>query len=337
MGIGMAKNLVLLTGAGFSRNWGGLLANEITNQLLSAINKGPQIVKAEYYKQLATETGNYETVLQEFQRLHSADPENAAILECLTYIEEAIRTCFFEMDRLYGGKSAGINNSARYNVEKFISNFDYFFTTNQDLLIERRFINLFSAPFFIGTHKPARNGTVLPGIRGNPSRFRDYDLGLISQQDLKIKVNDEPVDVAKESLGYLPYIKLHGSYDWQTVSGGRLIISGGKKDQQINKSPLLKDYFEFFCETIKRPNTLIVIIGYGFNDTHINGALSDAFNNGGAQVYINHPRGLKSIPSVLIAPLEGKLYGISERTLNETFMDINQAELLFQKLFHANN
>lgn len=337
MDVEMAKNRVLLTGAGFSRNWGGLLASEITNQLLSAINNGPPIVTAEYYKQLATETGNYETILQEFQRLHSPDPENAAILECLTYIEEAIRTCFFEMDRYYEGKSAGINNSAQYNVEVFMAHFDYLFTTNQDLLIERLFLNLLHGIIFRRTDKPIRNGTLLPGIRGNINIFH-RGLSIQSPRDLLIDILDEPVDVARESLGFLPYIKLHGSYNWQTVSEGRLMISGGRKDQQINKSTLLKKYFEFFCDTIRRPNTLIIIIGYGFNDTHINNALLEAINNDNIQLFIIDNRGLDPLRSAgLIASLEGKLYGISERTLNETFLDINQAELLFEKLFHANN
>jgi len=329
----MAKNRVLLTGAGFSRNWGGLLASEITNQLISAINNGPQAVISEYYRQLATGAGNYETILHEFQRSHAADPDNETSLECLAFIEKAIRNCFFEMDRVYEGKSPGINNCAQYNAEIFIANFDYFFTINQDLLIERLFINLFSGLLFRGTYKPLRNGTILPGIRVNINNFHQV-FGIKNPQDLIIEIIDEPVNVARESLGFLPYIKLHGSYNWQTVSGGRLMISGGNKGQQIPKSPLLSSYFNYFCDTIKSPDTLIVIIGYGFNDTHINSALLDALDNGQTKLYIIDNRGLAAVRSAgLIASLEGKLYGISERTLNETFLDTNQAKLLFQKLF----
>jgi hypothetical protein len=126
---------------------------------------------------------------------------------------------------------------------------------------------------------------------------------------------------------------LHGSYNWKTVSGGRLMISGGNKDQQINKSPLLNSYFEFFCETINLPDTLIVSIGYGFNDTHINNALLEEFNNGDTQLFIIDNRGLAAVRSAgLIASLEGKLYCISERTLRETILDSNQAQLFNPKI-----
>lgn len=329
----MQKNKVLFTGAGFSRNWEGWLSSEITYRLLKEINKGPPEIIDEYYKQLSADQGNYETVLQEFQKLHLSNPENVAFLECLTFIEDAIRTCFFEMDRLYDGKFPAISTSAEYNAEVFLANFDYIFTLNQDLLIEKRFINLFSRPIFNRTYNPNRHGIVLPGIRGNLDQFRLYDLGLKTQNDLIIEVIDEPVNIARESVGFLPYIKLHGSYNWQTMSGNRLIISGGNKNKQINEFSLLNSYLDFFSETIKLPDTLIVAIGYGFNDKHINDALLTAFKNGGAQLYINHPRGLNSMPSGFIKSLHGQLYDSEQRTLREIFSDINQARLLFHRLF----
>ena len=111
-------NRILLTGAGFSRNWGGWLADEISNQLLSAINEAPDpAITRAYYEGIAAEGGNYETVLQGFQRLYSADPEGQE--KTLHYVENAIRACFIDMDKLYEGKDAGLSDDATYNAEVF--------------------------------------------------------------------------------------------------------------------------------------------------------------------------------------------------------------------------
>ena len=311
---------------------GGGLPYEITYQLLGAINNGPPLLKTEYYKQLVTGAGNYETILQEFQRLHSADSNNNTILECLIFIEKAIQKCFFDMDKLYEGKTAGINNAARYNAEVFLSHFDTIFTINQDLLIERHFINLFSSLLFRSTANPNRNGTILPAIRGYNRLLKTFDV--LGNQDIIIKVADVPVDIEKESKGFLPYIKLHGSYNWQAENNNRLMISGGEKDQQINNSPLLRSYFDYFSTCISQSDTLIVAIGYGFLDNHINRELLKAFNHG-AKLYIIDPQGFDSIRrSGLIESVEGNLYG-SPRTFRDMFLDLNQTKQLFHELFYA--
>ena len=39
-------NFVLLTGAGFSKNWGGFVAREITNALMSQLQNNPYLLQA---------------------------------------------------------------------------------------------------------------------------------------------------------------------------------------------------------------------------------------------------------------------------------------------------
>jgi len=50
------RNFVLLTGAGFSKNWGGLTAREITNYLTSRLQNNPDLLQA-------LNRGNFEDVL----------------------------------------------------------------------------------------------------------------------------------------------------------------------------------------------------------------------------------------------------------------------------------
>ncbi|HEY7338501.1 MAG TPA: hypothetical protein VH639_26680 [Bryobacteraceae bacterium] len=156
-------NRILLTGAGFSQNWGGWLADEITNRLLNVINQSPDPAIIESYYDGIADGGNYETVLQSFQNLYRADPDSQET--SVRYVEGALRKCFIEMDRLYQGKDAGLSNDATYNTEVFLAHFDAIFTTNQDRLVETLFANLFSPLGFTRTDKPNRSGVIGTSLR----------------------------------------------------------------------------------------------------------------------------------------------------------------------------
>ena len=56
----LMPNFVLLTGAGFSKNWGGFVAREITNALMSQLQNNP-------YPLQALNRGNFEDVLSQVQ------------------------------------------------------------------------------------------------------------------------------------------------------------------------------------------------------------------------------------------------------------------------------
>ena len=158
---------------------------------------------------------------------------------------------------------------------------------------------------------------------------------------------DEAFPFASLDGRYLPYVKLHGSYDWQAAVGHRLMISGGSKSQQISGSPLLNSYWNYFSEVTKKENTHIVVIGYGFNDVHINAGIVKACE-AGARVSLLNPQGLQVTRSKTFnldwsqqhteAPqrdvfeaLQGKLSVISQRNFKEIFEDVNQAKLLFRQ------
>ena len=68
-----------------------------------------------------------------------------------------------------------------------------------------------------------------------------------------------------------PYIKLHGSFNWVDQENGALLILGGNKAENIRKHPLLVWYHQKFKEDLTAAGTRLMIIGYSFNDPHING------------------------------------------------------------------
>src|ERR1700691_3396993 len=122
---------VLLTGAGFSKNWDGLLADEFQAELVSddRIRARPALLE------LVRDQRSFEIA---YGVVHSA-PYQAE--DCLA-LEAAIQDVFRRMDVDHSNieRLNRINNTG---VSQFISRFcsrlhqpGYFFTLNQDQLVE---------------------------------------------------------------------------------------------------------------------------------------------------------------------------------------------------------
>ena len=103
---------------------------------------------------------------------------------------------------------------------------------------------------------------------------------------------EEEVEKAKQNLTAEPrslFVKLHGSYGWRSATQEQRMVIGKNKADQINKEPLLKWYFELFQEVLFSGNKRLLIIGYGFNDEHINNILLTAMKDHGLSLYIINP------------------------------------------------
>ena len=83
---------ILLTGAGFSKNWGGPLASEVLRSLIAdqEIRANPSI------RALLLNDKNYEVTLSQLQANKTADPESLKVLE------SAILRVFSEMTEVAG-------------------------------------------------------------------------------------------------------------------------------------------------------------------------------------------------------------------------------------------
>lgn len=64
---------------------------------------------------------------------------------------------------------------------------------------------------------------------------------------------------------------------------------GGGKQAVIDNAPILREYFARFWQDLTTPAACLMIIGYGFRDTHINGLLGKACqaNNSLSAFYVD--------------------------------------------------
>ena len=136
------------------------------------------------------------------------------------------------------------------------------------------------------------------------------------------------------SPGVQPYIKLHGSTNWNDgQSGGRILIMGGQKAVSIKQFPILSWYHEEFSNMLRRPSARLMVIGYSFSDAHINDAIMDAIKKSDLKICLVDPLGDKILdkrdprasipdrPGPLIETVSPRLIGISQRPIASTFND----------------
>ena len=250
--------LILLTGAGFSKNYDGYLAKE----LWSKIFNHPDIQKQEKIRQLMLDNFDFEEVWAEVYK----DAQYAsggwialqnAVESSYEDLDENVRNWIFNDDNPTSFFTGGWGELLGLFTGKGQEQ-GCFFTLNQDLVMERK--NGFrplGAPFAEELHNPGvqfmnKHTVVLPG------------------QDEVEKINNKI-----ESLGDLLYMKLHGSFGWMSPGGKKPFVMGHNKSEQIQKEPLLQYYMDAFEHVIAQGDRKLLIIGYGFRDKHINKVLAD--------------------------------------------------------------
>lgn len=311
---------VLLTGAGFSRNWGGWLANEAFEYLLGC----PEI--DDHLRHLLwthkKRGGGFEDALAELQLEYNRAKDDrtkkkledlqAAIVEMFGKMNNAFSSVAFEPQQ----------QRMEYLISNFLARFDAIFTLNQDLLLERHYLSREIALY----HPQKWSGVYLPGMKPFNPNARGYDP---DPPPAHAQMPDDPANF-KEQPGTQPYYKLHGSTNWIGGGGGqaRLLIMGGNKAVEINQYPLLAWYHKKFAEYLSR-GTRLMLIGYSFSDHHINQAIMTAANKGNLRLFIIDPQGVdvlnKQDPrhiqheTDLMTRLNPYIIGASRRSLITTF------------------
>jgi hypothetical protein len=265
----------LLTGAGFSRNWGGFLADEAFEYLLTR----PLDDSIRRLLWDSKNKGGFETALAQLQVVfkQSSSPQNGARLQALT---SAVMDMFRSMN---AGLARATFDSTTANpsditpVAEFLRKFDAIFTLNQDTLLEHHYVD---------NPKLGRFGkTYLPYVKreqdpGELTRFAS-DATMVPDLDLPLQFKQQP------------YYKLHGSSNW--VSGKeRLLVVGGNKPELLKQFPILERYRSEFAAHLSKPNARLMIIGYSFGDEHINEIIAEACSKG-LKLFIIDPNGTNSI------------------------------------------
>jgi hypothetical protein len=309
-----------LLGAGFSRNWGGLLAGEVFDALLGQQDiHGDQYLRAALW---ANRTfGGFENALADVQRafLH-APAQHALRLERLQRgvmnVFSAMNNAFFAMPWME------FQQHQERMLRTFLFRFDAIFTLNQDVLLEHHYFRHLDLPAV----RPW-GGPQLPGMRRipNPNYVPDTSWG----KDQWVPMNPGQFQIEDR---YQPLFKLHGSTNWRNTEGGQLLVIGGDKSQAIQSHQVLAWSFDRFNEYLNRPDTKLMVIGYGFRDQHINRPIINAVSNSGLRFFVIDRLGPDVVrhanPSFggaiyasndLDDAFQAGLIGASQRNLSETF------------------
>lgn len=311
---------ILLTGAGFSRNWGGWLANEAFEYLLGSRDIRNEMIQGLLWE--FKETGGFEAA---YEKLLIRAAEYRAWASVVPSFNEAIRRMFADMNEAFIMPSMQFefSNQVRYSVRSFLVRFDAIFTLNQDLLLEQCYLNQVTSAYSVRSW----NGGYMPGMQRWPG-------------DPEIKwAPKEPFVVDKKLQ---PYFKLHGSSDWfETINGQQMLVIGGNKESEIERHAILRWNHKQFREHLLQPHTQLMVIGYSFRDKHINDVISMAADTGSLKLFIIDPDGVDVLDrdfrnkqswkdtttrGPIMNRLQKHLIGGSRRTLREIFGGSDRVE-----------
>jgi hypothetical protein len=253
-----AMNPVLLTGAGFTKTFGGYLASE----MWAAILNQPEIQNS---PELLTGMRNIENL--DYEMFYEHIQANGTEQEKQD-LNAAIRSAFKEMDDNVRTRKTPSPYSCCNFISRIVQNRrpSYIFTLNQDLFFER--------------YHNRDKITAIPGVTEHMSGVREADQDS-SRFRLRLPTAAQ-LESRKRELACteIAYVKLHGSQGWSSHDGSDIMVMGTGKASIIEKEPLLDWYFSLFEDVINRPDTRLLIVGYGFRDKHINERIVNAMANG---------------------------------------------------------
>lgn len=262
---------VLLTGAGFTHNFGAPLAGGLWAMILNRLPDGAREVRR---KMLSSSGLDFEDVYQEVMGSGTIEQAEKVMLV------EAVGAAFEEVDAIILAyrQHQPENDIDLQAVNQLIDQFrgsgaepGLFFTLNQDLYVER---------VYVGDNQQ----TVLPGLPGYGHLARGRQESPLKEQDLVRLPSAGDVQAAQGRLADqragLLYVKVHGSQHWISESGEPRMVLGKAKSTQIVSEPLLDWYFKLFEEALLRPGCRLLVIGYGFRDLHVNDVLKRAARQG---------------------------------------------------------
>lgn len=278
----MALDYLLLTGAGFSKNWGGWLAADLWSVILSHpfIQNNENLKKAVWNNR----DSGFETIFDD----KSLNNKNKKIFQ------DVVTDSFIDMHRALEINSTFMQNlTIRNFIGQVFTKFDGYFSLNQDLFFEQ----LYNLPYdldkwyypYIDNIQTMRD---VLSEEGDGKKFRGFIPNLDKQKLEKITLKVGKDLSYKTSLK--PYYKLHGSLNFKSDDGKDVMIIGSSKASQINGHKLIEKYFDDFSTILKKAKKLM-IIGYSFKDNHVNQIIFDAVENNNLKLWIIGKSDLNSL------------------------------------------
>ena len=280
----ISKN-ILLTGAGFTHNYGGFLAKRMWSEIHNRYLKLSSELETRELKTAIKKTFNYEDLYEDvLQSSVYTNDERSFFLKAILGAYDALDEVIREFRPEIMASDILDLNKLRDFFKKLTGEpkeRGFFFTLNQDLFIERY--------CFEGGIGPS-----LPGLQINNRRFISKEsrpLNEIGYVKISQDGNVNYQDTNKlQNLSKLFYVKLHGSYDWRDEQNQEILILGTNKPSRISSTPLLTWYFDLFKTVLSIPNARLMIIGYGFQDKHINEIIASAVKNSNLRIFILNPQ-----------------------------------------------
>ena len=264
-------NTTLLTGAGFTANFGGFLAKEMWSKIFN----NPKLNGAKKIKLELRKNFDFEDV---YSKVIGNQIKDLNPFEYDVFVK-SLNEAYLAMDGVIKGSPPDAYGVHPADLRRFL---DFFrkssegkiatcFTLNQDLFMERNF-----------GWQPL--GPLSMRFKGN---FGNLDPKDLNSDQLKKLPNQEELEALKNSLSEsFYYIKLHGSQKWIAADGRDTKILGINKKEAIDRIPLLKWYFEIFEQVLCKDNTRLISIGYSFRDEHVNEIIVKAIKEHGLKLYI---------------------------------------------------
>ena len=136
----------------------------------------------------------------------------------------------------------------------------------------------------------------MPGIR--PLSWNPHGRPLT--QDDYVSVPSTLTETQGSISNHLYYIKLHGSMNWLSSDGQGLMVIGGGKRAQIQREKLLHSYSKLFEDVLSRRNRRLLVIGYGFRDSHINEVIAHAIRKYGLKLSAISPASPRDFRATLL-------------------------------------
>jgi hypothetical protein len=326
-----APKYIALLGAGFSRNWGGWLANEVFEYLLGC----PQITP--FIRNLLFKhrrDGGYEGALGELQSEFYRSHDTLS-RQNLKVLEDAILQMFESMDRGFETIEFESEGTEGHQISRFLSCFDSLFTLNQDLLLERHYFR--NACFA----NPSRwRGWKIVGMRRDVPEADGGMGGAGVPGGGKCNTGRWVPGPQEVPANFQPYYKLHGSSNWRGTNNVPIMVGGTSKRAVIDHFPVLASLHRAFTEQLSTGHVRLVVIGYGFGDEHINVAIMNAADGGNLEIFLVDPEGIGVLdrnrvnpiwtPHELLLRLGPHLRGASRRGLREIFRSdhVERAKIL---------
>jgi hypothetical protein len=277
---------VLLTGAGFTHNFGAPLAADVWSLIFNhrSVQNAPSV------RALMLVNQDFEAVYHLVRTgsgfsVADRDAVREAVICAFDTIDETVRTWLFD------GRSPYQVNI--YGLQRFISRFagtrekpGFYFTLNQDLFLERHYYN-----------GPRPN---LLGVQHHPDWFTSTWSRTTPEHRRFLSGARVGAD-SVQGHDFL-YIKLHGSSNFYTSGSRPQMVIGSTKSEQIGGDPLLASYWNLFLDVLASRKRIFVI-GYGFGDEHVNQVLAASVRQHGSHLYVLTPAAaLEFVPMLRSRP-----------------------------------